>query len=70
MRNEPLLARSDTAWYRLRKFAARNRFVLRAVAVAVAVTVAVSVGLAIQRSRQQSAETARAIETSLTTWRN
>jgi len=62
LRNEPLLARSDTAWYRLRKFAARNRFVLRAVAVAVAVTVAVSVGLAIHRSRQQSAETVRAIE--------
>jgi serine/threonine protein kinase/Tfp pilus assembly protein PilF len=62
LRSEPLLARGDTAWYRLRKFAARNRFVLRAVAVAVAGTVAISAGLAIQRSRQQSAETARAIE--------
>ena len=62
LRNEPLLARSDTAWYRLRKFAARNRFVLRAVAAAVAVTVVISAGLAIQRSRQQSAETARAID--------
>jgi len=62
LRNEPLLARGDTTWYRLRKFAARNRFVLRAVAVAVAVTVAVSVGFAIQRSRQQSAETAQAID--------
>jgi tetratricopeptide (TPR) repeat protein len=62
LRSEPLLARGDTAWYRLRKFAARNRFVLRAVAVAVAATVAISAGLAIQRSRQQSAETARAVE--------
>ena len=59
-----MLARRDSAWYRLRKFAARNRLVLRAVAAAVAVTVAISAGLAIQRSRQQSAETARAIENS------
>ncbi|MEO8018816.1 MAG: protein kinase, partial [Pseudomonadota bacterium] len=62
LRSEPLLARGDSAWYRLRKFAARNRFALRAVAAAVAVTVAVSVGLTVQRSRQQSAETARAID--------
>jgi serine/threonine protein kinase len=62
LRSEPLLARGDSAWYRLRKFAARNRFVLRAVTAAIAVTVAISAGLAIQRGRQQSAETARAVE--------
>ena len=62
LRGEPVLARRDSTWYRLRKFAARNRLALRAVAAAVAVTVAVSAGLAIQRSRQQSAETARAID--------
>ena len=62
LRGAPVLARRDSAWYRLRKFAARNRFALRAAAAAVAVTVAVSAGLAIQRSRQQKAETVAAIE--------
>jgi serine/threonine-protein kinase len=57
----PVLARRDSTWYRLRKFAARNRFALRAAAAAVAVTVAISVGFAIQRSRQQKAETEAAI---------
>ena len=62
LRGAPVLARRDSAWYRLRKFAARNRFALRAAAAAVAVTVAISVGLAIQRSQQHKAETAAAIE--------
>ncbi|HEV7609256.1 MAG TPA: protein kinase [Steroidobacteraceae bacterium] len=62
LRSEPLIARGDSAWYRLRKFAARNRFVLRAVTAAIAVTVAISAGLAIERARQQSAETARAVD--------
>ena len=62
LRGAPVLARRDSAWYRLRKFAARNRFALRAAAAAVAVTVAISAGLAIQRSRHQKAETVAAIE--------
>ncbi len=62
LRGVPVLARRDSAWYRLRKFAARNRFALRAATAAVAVTVAVSAGFAIQRSRQQKAETVAAIE--------
>jgi tetratricopeptide (TPR) repeat protein len=62
LRGAPVLARRDSAWYRFRKFAARNRFALRAASAAVAVTVAVSAGLAIQRSRQQKAETVAAIE--------
>jgi tetratricopeptide (TPR) repeat protein len=63
LRGAPVLARRDSPWYRLRKFAVRNRFALRAVAAAVALTVAVSVGLAVQRSHQQSAESAQAVET-------
>jgi serine/threonine protein kinase len=60
LRGAPVLARRDSAWYRVRKFAARNRLALRA-AAAVAVTVAVSAGLAVHRSRQQKAETVAAI---------
>ena len=61
LRGEPVLARRDSTWYRLRKFAARNRLALRAVAATVAVAVAVSAGLAVQRARQQSAESAQAV---------
>lgn len=56
LKGEPVLARRDGAWYRLRKFAVRNRFALRAMAAAVAVSVAISSVLIIQRSRQQRAE--------------
>ena len=62
LQGAPVLARRDSAWYRLQKFAARNRFALRAMAAAVAFTVAVSTGFAIHRSRQQSAESARAVD--------
>jgi serine/threonine protein kinase len=58
----PVLARPDSTWYRLRKYTTRNRVALRAGAAAVALTAAVSVGLAIQRSRQQNAEAAQAVE--------
>ena len=59
----PVLARPDSTWYRLRKYTARNRVALRAVAAAVTLTLAVSVGLAIHRSRQQNAESEKAVAT-------
>ena len=62
LRGAPVRARRDTSWYRLRKFAARNRRVLSAMTAAVVATVAISVGFAVHRARQQSAETARALE--------
>jgi tetratricopeptide (TPR) repeat protein len=62
-RGEPVLARRDSTWYRLRKFAVRNRLALRAVAATVAVAVAVSAGLAVQRANRQSAENEQAVET-------
>jgi len=61
LRGEPVLARRDSTWYRLRKFAARNRLAVRAVAATAAVAVAVSAGLAVQRARQQNAESAQAV---------
>jgi len=61
LRGEPVLARRDSIWYRLRKFADRNRLALRAVAATVAVAVAVSASLAVQRARRQSAESAEAV---------
>ena len=61
LRGEPVLARRDSTWYRVRKFAVRNRLSLRAVAATAAVAVAVSAGLAVQRARQQSAESAKAV---------
>jgi tetratricopeptide (TPR) repeat protein len=64
LRGEPVLAQPDSAGYRLRKFASRNRRVLRAVGAAVVVTGALGAGLAIYQSRQQAAATARALELS------
>ncbi len=64
LRGEPVLARPDSAWYRLRKFASRNQRLLRAVGVAVAVTVAIGIGFVVHLSREHSASTARALELS------
>lgn len=44
LRGDPVLARPDSAGYRLRKFAARNRF---AVAASIAVVAALAIGLAV-----------------------
>ena len=64
LRGDPVLARPDSAWYRLRKFASRNRLMLRAVGVAVAATVAIGIGYVVYLSREHSASTARALELS------
>jgi tetratricopeptide (TPR) repeat protein len=48
LRGEPVLARPDTAAYRLRKFVARNRLAVAAGAVSVAAITAAAVGYAIQ----------------------
>ena len=64
LRGEPVLARPDSTWYRLRKFATRNQRLLRAVGAAVAGTVAVGIGIGIYQSREHSAATARALELS------
>jgi len=64
LRGDPVLARPDSAWYRLRKFASRNQPLLRAVGVAVAVTVAIGIGYVVHLSREHSASTARALEMS------
>ncbi len=64
LRGDPVLARPDSAWYRLRKFASRNRPLLRAVGVAVAATVAIGIGYVVYLSREHSASTARALELS------
>jgi tetratricopeptide (TPR) repeat protein len=64
LRGDPVLAQPDSAVYRLRKFAARNRRVLRSVGAAVLVTGALGAGLAIYQSRQQAETTARALELS------
>ena len=65
LRGEPVLARPDSAWYRLRRFTARNQRLLRAVGAAVACTLAISIGFAIHQSRKFSASTARAVEQSV-----
>ena len=64
LRGDPVLARPDSAWYRLRKFASRNQPLLRAVGVAVAATVAIGIGYVVYLSREHSASTARALELS------
>jgi serine/threonine protein kinase len=64
LRGDPVLARPDSAWYRLRKFAARNQRLLRAVGVAVAATAAIGTGYVFHLSREHSQSTARALELS------
>jgi len=64
LRGDPVLARPDSSWYRLRKLASRNRLMLRAVGVAVAGTVAVGIGYVVYLSREHSESTARALELS------
>jgi tetratricopeptide (TPR) repeat protein len=63
-RGEPVLAQRDSAGYRLRKFAQRNRQMLQAVAAAVGVTGAVFTGLAIHQAREADVTAARAVELS------
>jgi serine/threonine-protein kinase len=60
LEGEPVLARADSAWYRLRKFSRRNRL---AVGATVAVVVALGIGLAVSlwqlrvaRAERQRAE--------------
>jgi serine/threonine protein kinase len=64
LRGDPVLAQPDSWWYRLRKFASRNRRMLRAVGTAVAATFAIGVGYFLYLSREHSASTARALELS------
>jgi len=64
LRGEPVLAQPDSAWYRLRKFAARNRRVLRAVGATVLVTGALGAGLAVRQAREHQTETTRALASS------
>jgi serine/threonine protein kinase len=61
LRGEPVHAQPDSAGYRLRKFASRNRRMLRAVAVAVLVTGALGAGLAMYQARQYGTQTTRAL---------
>ncbi len=64
LRGDPVLARPDSAWYRLRKFASRNQPLLRAVGVAVVATAAIGIGYVVYLSREHSESTARALELS------
>jgi len=64
LRGDPVLARPDSAWYRLRKFTSRNRTMLRAVGVAVGATAAIGVGYVVHLSREHSSSTTRALELS------
>jgi serine/threonine protein kinase len=64
LRGDPVLARPDSTWYRLRKFASRNQPLLRAVGVAIAATAAIGIAYVIHLSREHSASTARALELS------
>ncbi len=57
LRGEPVLARADSAWYRLGKFAQRNRL---AVGSAVAVVLALGIGLAASLWQLQVARVERA----------
>lgn len=61
LRGEPVLAQPDSAGYRLRKFASRNRRLLRAVGAAVLVTGTLGAGLAIYQARQFDTQTTRAL---------
>ena len=63
-RGEPVLAQRDSTWYRVRKFAQRNRRTLQAVTAAVLVTGAVFTGLAIHQARQADLSAAHAVELS------
>jgi tetratricopeptide (TPR) repeat protein len=53
---EPVVARADSAWYRVRKFARRNRL---AVGASVAVVVALGIGLAVAVWQLKVAQAAR-----------
>jgi serine/threonine protein kinase len=53
---EPVVARADSAWYRVRKFARRNRL---AVGASVAVVAALGIGLAVAVWQLQVAQAAR-----------
>jgi tetratricopeptide (TPR) repeat protein len=64
LRGEPVLAQPDSAGYRARKFASRNRRLLRAVGAAVLVTGTLGAGLAIYQARQHDSQTTRALELS------
>ena len=64
LRGDPVLARPDSAWYRLRKFASRNQGMVRAVGIAVAATAAIGIGYVVHLSREHSSATARALELS------
>jgi tetratricopeptide (TPR) repeat protein len=63
-RGEPVLAQRDSAWYRLRKFAHRNRRVLQAMAAGVGVAGSVFTAFAIHQARQSDVAAARAVEMS------
>jgi len=57
----PVLARPDSAWYRLRKFAARNRLAVGAAGIVLLAVVA-GAGIALWQARVAIAERARAEE--------
>ena len=64
LRGEPVRARPDSTWYRLRKLATRNQRLLRAVGVAVVGTAAIGIGFGVHLSREHSVATARALDLS------
>jgi eukaryotic-like serine/threonine-protein kinase len=61
LRQEPIAARPDSAWYRWRKFAARRRLELGA-AAAVVLALVVGAGIAVRQARASAAERDRALE--------
>jgi tRNA A-37 threonylcarbamoyl transferase component Bud32/tetratricopeptide (TPR) repeat protein len=61
LRGEPVLAKPDTAWYRARKFAVRNRRIFLAVAATVTCAITASVAIVFLQSRQHDVDTERAI---------
>ena len=61
LRQEPVGARPDSAWYRARKFAARHRLELGATAAVIAALVA-GTGIAVRQARASAAERDRALE--------
>ena len=61
LRSEPVTARPDSAWYRMRKFAARHRIEIGA-AAAIALALLAGTGIALNQARRSAAERDRALE--------
>jgi serine/threonine protein kinase len=61
LRHEPVAARPDSLWYRLRKLAARRRIEIGA-AAAIALALLAGTGIALSQARQSARERDRALE--------